>query len=80
MAEIQFMSCPEEAALIQLLNTVNDTSSIFPAPQIPPKKLLVSSYTVRVSQTTRARRELIYVRQGGNPVQHDSVASVGSNF
>lgn len=33
MAEIQFMPCPEEAALIQLPNTVNDTSSIFPAPQ-----------------------------------------------
>lgn len=68
MAEIQFMPCPEEAALIQLLNTVNDTSSIFPAPQIK-KKLLVSSYTARVSQTTRASRELIYVRQVGNPVQ-----------
>lgn len=37
MAEIQFMPCPEEAALIQLLNTVNDTSSIFPAPQIKKK-------------------------------------------
>lgn len=37
MAEIQFMPCPEEAALIQLLNTVNDTSLIFPAPQIKKK-------------------------------------------
>lgn len=79
MAEIQLMPCPEEAALIQLPNTVNDTSSIFPAPQTK-KKLLVSSYTARVSQTTRASRELIYVRQGGNSVQHNSVASIASNF
>lgn len=80
MAEIQLMPCPEEAALIQLPNTVNDTSSIFPAPQMKKKKLLVSSYTARVSQTTRASRELIYVSQGGNSVQHNSVASIASNF
>ena len=33
MAENQFMPCPEESALIQLPNTANDTSSIFPALQ-----------------------------------------------
>lgn len=44
MAEIQLMPCPEEAALIQLPNTVNDTSSIFPAPQTKKKIIGVILY------------------------------------
>lgn len=43
-------------------------------------KLELRDVVVYVSANTRACRVRICMRQEGNVVQHDSVASVGSNF